>query len=92
MRPDTVVLNPARALLEWAAARQLRLQFVAQPPGPGSCVCSPPWGPWAASRACSCCGMEARLGARVVGRCLGLNGQATTTDCALAGQLGENPA
>ena len=67
--PATVILNPARALLEYAAGRQLRLEFVALFPGPGSCLCNPPWGPWATPRGCSCCGMEARLGSEVVGRC-----------------------
>ena len=66
--PATVILNPVRALQEYAAGKQLHLEFVPQPPGPGSCVCSPPWGPWAAPTACSCCGMEARLGSEVIGR------------------------
>ena len=66
--PETVILNPARALLEYASARQLHLEFKPLPPGEGPCVCSPSWAPWGSPRRCSCCSMEAWLGSELAGR------------------------
>ena len=67
--PDTVILNPARSLLEYGAAKQQKVAFVAQPPGSGPCECKPAWGAWSQrNRACTCCGMEAWLGSVLVAR------------------------